>query len=303
MTNPYRSGFISLLGRPNVGKSTLLNTLLEQKVAAVSRRAQTTRRRQLGIITLEHAQLVFMDNPGIHKAEHALGEFMNEAAIQTIPDADVLLWMVDASQPPQDQDARIAELLKANSKRGWTLLVLNKVDLVPRAEQADRFAQFEALLPGIETFPISSISNQDRQVLLEKIIAHLPEGPAYYDEEQITDLYIRDIAADLIRESTLIHLKEEIPHTIGVKIEEFTERSAQTAYIAASLLLERENHKAIVIGKGGEMLKKIGSTARKEIEEMSGFKVFLELKVKVVKNWRDDPYILKQLGYFLPKEE
>jgi GTP-binding protein Era len=303
MDTPFRSGFVTLIGRPNVGKSTLLNALLGQKVAAVSPRPQTTRRRQLGILTLKTAQLVFMDTPGIHKPQHQLGQYMNEVALQTIPDADVVIWLVDASVSPHPEDKLIAKQITEHPVPGWLLMVLNKCDLISPDEIKHRIEQYSELFPNVETFPISSLDEKNRQVLLEIVIEHLPEGPAFYDEDQVTDLYERDIAADLIREAALYHLRDEIPHSIGVKIDEYTERSDQLAYVLATLYLERENHKGIVIGKGGEMLKKIGSTARKEIEAMSGRKVFLELKVKVNKNWRDNPEVLSQLGYVLPKDD
>ncbi len=303
MNTNFRSGFVTLIGRPNVGKSTLLNALLGQKVAAVSPRPQTTRRRQLGILTLENAQLVFMDTPGVHKAQHRLGEFMNEVALQTLPDADVIIWLVDASVSPHPEDLMIANQLMERPVPGWLLLVLNKCDLLSKEDIASRSTQYADLCPIAAVMTVSARDASSHQALLNTIIEHLPEGPAFYDSEQVTDLYERDIAADLIREAALLHLREEIPHSIGVKVDEFTERSESLAYIAATLHLERENHKGIVIGKGGEMLKKIGSTARQEIEAMSGRKVFLELKVKVNKNWRNNPEALSQLGYILPKDE
>ncbi len=303
MNNSYRSGFISLIGRPNVGKSTLLNELLGQKVAAVSKRPQTTRRRQLGILTLDQAQLVFMDNPGIHKPEHALGEFMNEVALQSIPDADVILWLVDGSSAPQEQDIVIAGILKKSFFHGQLFMVLTRKDLIPPEKLPERLAQYQALYPDAEAFSVSAYSKADRNALVEKMISHLPEGPQYYDEEQITDLYMRDIAADLIREAALKHLSEEIPHMVGVRVAEFSERSEQNAFIAAFLILDRENHKGIVIGRGGEMLKRIGTTAREQIEAVSGMKIYLELKVKVEKGWRNNPAALKQLGYAMPDEK
>lgn len=303
MSTPFRSGFVALIGRPNVGKSTLLNALLGQKIAAVSPRPQTTRRRQLGILTLENAQLIFMDTPGVHKSQHKLGEFMNEVALRTLPDADVVLWLVDASVSPHPEDQLIAEQIASNPVSGWLALLLNKCDLLSVEDIEKRKTQYSELTPSAEVLTISAQKAESFQELLQSIITHLPEGPAFYDEEQVTDLYERDIAADLIRQAALLHLRDEIPHSIGVKVDEFTERSESLAYIAATLHLERENHKGIVIGKGGEMLKRIGSTARKEIEAMSGRKVFLELKVKVNKNWRNNPDALAQMGYVISKED
>lgn len=303
MDEKFRSGFVTLIGRPNVGKSTLLNALLGQKIAAVSPRPQTTRRRQMGILTLENAQLVFMDTPGIHKPQHKLGEFMNDVALQSIPDADVILWLVDASVSPHPEDLIIAEKLNASRPAGWVALVLNKCDLLGKEDINKRSEQYSALYPPAEVMTLTAQKLESQQGILQAIIAHLPEGPAYYDEEQVTDLYERDIAADLIREAALLHLRDEIPHSIGVRVDEFNERSEHLAHIVATLHVERENHKGIVIGKEGEMLKKIGSTARQEIEAMSGRKIYLELKVKVNKNWRNNSEALAQLGYILPKDE
>ncbi len=302
--NPnFRSGFVTLIGRPNVGKSTLANALLKQKVAAVSPRPQTTRRRQLAILTLENAQIVFMDTPGMHNPHYKLGDLMNEAAEETLNDADVIVFLVDASVPPDEEDRLAAGKLAALRTSPPQILAINKVDLVPTEALPAREQSYRDLAPQAFAISISAATGQNTDQLLEAIVERLPVGPPYYDEDQVTDLYEREIAADLVREAALIHLRDEIPHALAVRIDEFSERSEEQAYIAATLFVERDSQKGIVIGRGGEMLKKIGSTARKEIETMSGKKVFLELRVKVAKNWRNDPNTLAQFGFSRPEKD
>ena len=298
----FKSGFISLVGRPNVGKSTLLNAVMDQKIAAVSPRPQTTRRRQLGIISAETYQIVFMDTPGIHQAHHKLGEYMNEVAAATFADADVLLWVVDGSKSPDDEDRLVAERLNNAGHLGHVLLVLNKSDLVKSDDQPARQAEYLALLPAAHPLWMAATGKACKQRVLDAILPLLPEGAPFYDSDQVTDLFERDIAADLIREAALLHLREEIPHSIAVRMDDYLEQGETNAHINATIMVERESHKGIVIGKGGEMIKKIGTTARQEIEKMSGRKIFLELRVKVNKNWRNDPDSLRLLGYVIEKD-
>ena len=305
----YKSGFAAVMGRPNVGKSTLINALLGQKIAAVSPRPQTTRRRQLGILTLDRAQVIFVDTPGVHHPRHKLGEWMVEEAIETLADADLILFLVDAEQAPTEDDQLLADSLKNLKKKIPVLLVLNKIDLINRTTQEARRESYLALLPQtlvesgqVQAMFISATRGDGCHDLLEAILAHLPEGAPLYPEGQITDLYEREIAADLIREAALILLRDEVPHGINVRIDEFTERGETGAYIHATLFTERESHKGIVIGQGGAMLKKIGVLARQEIEAMSGRKVFLELKVKVRKNWRNDEHALQGFGFKFRKQ-
>ena len=295
----YKSGFVAVMGRPNVGKSTLVNALLGQKVAAVSPRPQTTRKHQLGILTLENAQIIFVDTPGVHRPRHKLGERMNEEAQDALEHCELILFLVDASQPPSDEDRLLASRITSLRFAMETILALNKIDLLPYSsiemEIAERKAVFHALLPQADVFAISATRGDNREALLAAMIERLPEGEPLYPEEQVTDFFERDIAGELIREAALLLLREEIPHGIAVRVDEFTERGETGAFISATVIVERESHKPIVIGQGGSMLKKIGSAARKEIETMSGRKVFLELRVKVRKNWREDEQAVRQL--------
>jgi GTP-binding protein Era len=297
LSNDFKSGFVAVMGRPNVGKSTLINGFLGQKIAAVSPRPQTTRRRQLGIITTPTAQVIFVDTPGVHQPRHKLGEAMNQQAREALEDADLILWVVDTNQLPTSEDLLLAELVKSAQREAVTFMVQNKIDLVPAHEMAQRQSVYQALLPAAQQVFISATRGDGCQELLGLIIDRLPSGPLYYPTEQVTDLFEREIAADLIREAALIHLREEVPHGLAVRIDEYKDRNADTAYIAATLLLERETHKPILIGKGGAMLKKIGMSARQEIEKLVGRKVYLDLRVKVRKNWQNDEKTLKSLGF------
>ncbi len=298
----HRSGFIAIIGRPNVGKSTLLNALLGQKIAAVSPRPQTTRRRQLGILTLPNAQLVFVDTPGIHNAKHKLGEFLNREAEEALAGVDLILWLADASSAPTDEDKNIAILLHGVSARIRRMLILNKTDLVSPDELSARESEYLALINNVSAaLRISASQRLGIGELIEALIRSVPEREADYPDDQITDLYEKEIAADLIREACLIKLRDEVPHSLAIRIDEFKERENDLAYIAATIFVERESQKGIIIGAGGRMLKSIGTAARKEIEEMGGRKVFLELRVKVSKDWRNDSNALKQLGYGMKK--
>lgn len=294
----FRSGFIAIIGRPNVGKSTLLNVLLGQKIAAVSPKPQTTRKRQLGILTTDSAQLVFVDTPGIHQARHKLGEFLNQEAQESLEGVDVILWLVDASVNPTEEDRQIASLLGRTPRRTPLVLAANKIDLIQPAALIPHLEAYQTLVtrePHI--ISISATENRNLDALRDLLVSLSPIRPPEYDEEQVTDSYERDIAADLIREAGLHRLREEVPHGVGVRIDEFAERENGMLYIAATIFVERESQKGIVIGEGGKMLKQIGSAARKEIEEMGGRPVFLELRVKVLKDWRNDENALRRLGY------
>ena len=296
-TSEYRAGYIAVMGRPNVGKSTLVNALLGQKVAAVSPRPQTTRKRQLGILTLDHAQLIFIDTPGLHQPRHKLGENMNEQAAGALQDSDLILFVVDGSQPPQEEDQLLADRIRNLAKIPPVLLVINKSDLIEPDQATQRVEEFQSLDPLATVLVISATQGDQLDILLEEMIEHLPANPPYYPEDQITDLYERDISADLIREASLILLRDEIPHGVAIRIDQFTEREETGLYIEATLFVERESHKAIVIGQAGSMIKRIGEKARHEIETLTGRKVYLRLRVKVRKNWRDDEKVLRWFGF------
>ncbi len=292
---------MAVIGRPNVGKSTFLNTILRQKIAAVSPRPQTTRRKQLGILTDAEAQIIFTDTPGIHQPVTKLGEAMNDAALETIRDCDVLLWLVDASADPQPEDQLVAERIRKARKGNATILGLNKADQTTPEEMEKKQQAYSDLLPGALPMRISALNGTGLEALKEVIVQRLPEAHFLYDEDVITDLFEREIAADLVREAMLKLLRDEIPHLAAVRVEEYKERNEQLVYVQATILVEKESHKGIVIGKNAEMLKRIGQAARQEIEAMCGKNVFLELKVKLSKNWRDHPRMLQSLGYILAK--
>lgn len=299
----HRSGFVTVVGKPNVGKSTLMNAYLGQKIAIVSPKPQTTRNRLLGILTLGRAdgdpadaQIVFVDTPGIHEPLHKLGEYMVETAARAIPDADVILFLVDASSPPSDEDRQIASLLSQQS-RAPILLVLNKVDLLPPGQTTSHVESYQALGQFNEWLLISALLQDNLDRLLEETIERLPVGPRYYPEEQVTDQQLRFMAAELIREQALEHLRQEIPYSVAVIVDQFKERSEDLTYISATIFVERDTQKAIVLGQGGKMIKQIGRDARHEIEDLLGTRVYLELWVKVRKKWRRDEKELRRLGY------
>jgi GTP-binding protein Era len=293
----YRSGFIAVMGRPNVGKSTLLNRLLNQKIAAVSPKPQTTRLQQFGILSLPDAQLIFIDTPGLHHPQHKLGEFMNQDARLALEDADSALVVFDSSFPPSEEDHLFGKIIKEVKNQPAVFLALNKIDKVTSTELKERKDRYQALLPEAELIPVSAITGENVDLLLAALKDSLPEGPQLYPEDQITDLYERDIAADMIRAASMLHLHRELPHVIAVRIDEYNERKTHGAYIEATIFVERDSQKGIIIGEGGKMIKRIGSTARKEIEAMSGRKVFLKLRVKVKKNWRNDINALRLFGF------
>ncbi len=292
----HKSGFVAVVGRPNVGKSTLLNAMLKQKIAIVTPRPQTTRQKQLGIVTEDDYQIIFIDTPGImKKAKHQLDEVMLEAAEETLKDGDVVLWLVDASFPPDAEDRRLAELV--GRAAGRVILVMNKNDLIPPDQVIERTDAYRELLPeDTQWFFIAAHQSRGVDELFQAILDALPEGPRYYPADQITDTFVRDIVAELIREQLLQQLREEIPHGTAVKVTDFKENEIPT-HIRATIFVEREGHKRIVIGAGGSQLKKIGSAARQEIEDLMGEQVFLELWVKVAQNWRKQESQLKRFGY------
>ena len=295
----HKSGFVTVVGRPNVGKSTLLNGLMQQKIAIVTPRPQTTRTRQLGIITEESYQMVLMDTPGIMREPlHKLDEFMRGPADEPVGDADIILWLVDLTTKPQDEDREIAARINKLKVAGQTLLCLNKLDALKPEEVMPRTEAYRALLPE-ETrwIAFSAKMNAGVDELLETAVSMLPEGPRYYPADQTTDVYIRDIAAEMVREQVMLKLRDEIPYSVAVQVEQFKERENGLTYIEANVFIEREAHKKIIIGKKGAMLRQIGAAARKEIEGLVEGKVFLELRVKVAPKWRRDEKSLRRFGY------
>jgi GTP-binding protein Era len=296
----HRSGFVAVVGRPNVGKSTLINAYLGQKIAIVSEKPQTTRNRLLGILTRDDAQVIFVDTPGIHAPLHKLGEVMVETAIRTIPDADVVLWLVDASLPPTSEDALVADAIREQGGDSPVVMALNKADLLSSPQSPYTQAYLDLCQPAA-WLPISASRGDNRDRLLELIIAYLPPGPRYYPEEQVTDQQTRFIVAELIREAALRCLHQEVPYALAVVVDEFKRRNEAMTYIGATLFVERDSQKGIVIGQGGRTLKKIGQAARIEIEKLVGTRVFLELWVKVWPKWRKGEEELRQLGYAVPK--
>ena len=292
----YKSGYVALIGKPNVGKSTLLNNYLSQKIAAVSFKPQTTRRRQLGILTTDQAQIIFVDTPGMHKGDFKLSRFINEEAEYGLMDADLILFIVDASQNPDHEDHLLVDIIKEKAGKTPVLLVFNKIDQVSNEAFSEREVQFEALLDFTDRIEISAVTEAGRKKLLDRIIELLPEGPQFYPEGQITATYEREIVEDLIRAAALNYLQEEVPYGILVRVNDYKSREGGLRYIHATIFVERESHKGIVIGKGGSMIKKISTLAREDIEEMSREKVFLELKVKVENNWRNNPDFLRRYG-------
>ena len=316
----HRSGFVAVIGRPNVGKSTLLNRLLGQKIAITSPKPQTTRDQILGILTAADAQMLFLDTPGIHQPQHKLGEYMVQVAADTIADADVVIWLVDINTPPTTEDRAIAGLLQQLTTRKRKRVTLpplilgcNQVDRWrgDAATTAERIREYTALLawvrdlppsvvpgrPPVSTAIFSAATGQGTHELLAQVRSLLPLGPRYYPEEQITNVDLRYMSAEIIREKALYLLQDEIPHSLAVEVDEFAERSETLTYISAVLYVERESQKAIVLGSGGSMIKRIGQTARPEIEGLVGTKVYLELWVKVWERWRKRQNLLKQLGY------
>lgn len=296
-TSANKAGYVAVVGRPNVGKSTLINALLDQKIAAVSPKPQTTRRRQLGILTRPEAQIVFVDTPGIHKAQHKLGDYMNDEALSSLSDADVVLWILAADEDFTNEDHLIAEKLGMIHKLPPVLMALSKLDAVDTERLELQTKNALDLFPARDVRAFSSTQKKGLEELILTLETFLPEGMPFFDEDIITDYYEKDIAAELIRESALFFLRDEVPHCLAVRMDEYKERGENGAYIEATLFVERESQKGIVIGQGAEMLKKIGSRARQEIEGMSGRDTYLSLRVKVNKNWRNSPEALRLLGY------
>ena len=295
--NPaYKSGFATLIGRPNVGKSTLMNRLIGQKIAITSNKPQTTRNRIQTVLTLEEGQIVFLDTPGIHKAKNKLGDYMVNVAEHTLNDVDVILWLVEPTNFIGAGERHIIEQLKKTKTP--VILVINKTDTVKKEEILAFIDTYRKELDFQEIVPVSALKGDNTDVLIQCILKYLPYGPAFYDEDTITDQPERQIVAEVIREKALHALNEEIPHGIAVSVDKMKVRKGKKIIdIDATIVCEKDSHKGIIIGKQGSMLKKIGSNARFEIERLLDAKVNLQLWVKVKKDWRDSDFLIKNFGY------
>lgn len=296
MNEQFKSGFATLIGRPNVGKSTLMNHLIGQKIAITSNKPQTTRNRIQTVYTSEEGQIVFVDTPGIHKAKNKLGEYMVTVAERTLSEADVILWLVEPTTYIGAGEQHIAEQLRRTNTP--VILVINKIDTVKKEEILKSIAAYKDICDFAEIVPCSALKGDNTDDLIQVIMKYLPYGPQFYDEDTVTDQPERQIVAELIREKALRSLNEEVPHGIAVSIDQMkTRKKGGIIDIDATIICERESHKGIIIGKQGSMLKKIGSQARPEIENMLDCKVNLKLWVKVKKDWRDSDFLIKNFGY------
>lgn len=291
----YKSGFVALVGRTNVGKSTLMNQLIGKKVAIMSDKAQTTRHKIHSVLTRENAQVVFLDTPGIHKPKHKLGEHLVEVALGTLKEVDIVLFLTEANNPPGAGDRYILEQLKGIKTP--VFLVLNKIDLISKEELIEMIAQYKDLYSFAEIIPVSALKGENTARLTEVLIDYLPEGPQYYPEGVITDRPESFIMSELIREKVLHLTSEEVPHSVTVVIDHLAERPNDLVEVHATIYTERDSQKGILIGKGGSMLKKIGQLAREEMERLLGSRVYLKLWVKVKKDWRNQINQLKNFGY------
>lgn len=292
----YKSGFVSIVGRPNVGKSTFLNRVIGQKIAIMSDKPQTTRNKIQGVYTTDDAQIIFIDTPGMHKPKHKLGDFMMKVALNALKEVDLILFMINAEEGFGRGDAYIIERLKEVNTP--VFLVINKIDLVHPNDLLPLIDGYKELYPFAEIIPISALQGNNIETLVEQIKKYLPEGPQYYPPDQVTDHPERFIIAELIREKALHLTREEVPHSIAVVVETIERREdSDTVYVGAVIIVERDSQKGIIIGKQGRMLKEIGQRARVDIEALLGSKVFLELWVKVQKDWRNRLAQLRDFGF------
>lgn len=290
----FKSGFAALVGRPNVGKSTLMNRVVGQKIAIMSDKPQTTRHKIHSVLTREDAQVVFLDTPGIHKPKHKLGEHLVEIALGSLREVDVIFFLAEA-EPPGTGDLFIIEQLK--NVRTPVFLVINKIDLVKKDELLPLIEEFRQKYDFAEIIPVSALTGENVERLINLTVGYLPEGPRYYPDDMVTDKPERFIMAELIREKVLHLTSQEVPHSVSVVVEHVEETSSNLVNVSAVIYTERESQKGILIGKGGAMLKKVGRLAREEMEALLGSKIFLELWVKVKPDWRNRPNLLKNFGY------
>lgn len=293
----FKSGLVAIIGRPNVGKSTLLNYLMGEKLAIISDKPQTTRNKITCILTTEEAQVIFLDTPGLHKPKHKLGEYMVRVSLEALQEVDIILFLVEASHPPGRGDEYIANILR--EVKTPVFLVINKCDLVKKVDLENIMERYQGIYAFAQVIPISALQGENVATLLETILAYLPEGPQYYPEDMITDQPERFVVGELIREKILELTREEVPHSVAVEVEQMKEREGkELVYISGNIYVERESQKGIIVGKSGNMLREIGKKARQDIERLLGCKVYLELWVKVKKDWRSKKQQLKNLGYY-----
>jgi GTP-binding protein Era len=292
---PYKAGFVSVIGRPNVGKSTLLNALTGEKIAIMSDKPQTTRNTIRAVITNDECQLVLIDTPGIHKPKTKLGEYMVNVASDTMKEVDLILFLAEATSKPGNLDSMIIEQLK--QVKTPVFLILNKVDIVDKERLLSIIEGYSSLMNFKAVIPVSALKKDGMDIILEEALKYIPEGEKFFPEDTLTDQPEKVIAAEMIREKVLLNLDDEVPHGVGVEVTSFKEREDGLISIQATIFCEKNSHKGIIIGKQGQMLKKIGSAARYEIEKLLDTKVFLELWVKVKPDWRNNDNMLKNLGY------
>ncbi|HAR6363509.1 TPA: GTPase Era [Staphylococcus pseudintermedius] len=291
----YKSGFVTIIGRPNVGKSTFVNRVIGHKIAIMSDKAQTTRNKIQGVMTQQDAQIVFLDTPGIHKPKHKLGDYMMKVAKNTLSEIDAVMFMVNVNEEIGRGDEYIMEMLK--TVKTPVFLVLNKIDLVHPDALMPRIEQYQRYMDFAEIIPISALEGHNVDHFINVLKSYLPEGPQYYPDGQISDHPEQFVVSELIREKILQTTSEEIPHAIGVNVERMTQESEDRVHIEAVIYVERDSQKGIVIGKGGKKLKEVGKRARLDIEHLIGSKVYLDLWVKVQKDWRNKSSFIKQMGY------
>jgi GTPase len=294
MKKAFRSGFVSIIGRPNVGKSTLLNALVGEKISIVSEKPQTTRNRVTGILTLPDAQVIFLDTPGLHRPKGRLNEYMVKVAKDACAEVDIVLFMAEADKNPGEAEEEIIEFLKGLKTK--VFLVINKIDLVQKDTLLPLINKYSSIYNFAEIIPVSSLKEKNLPELKMTIIDYLPEGPQYYPEDEMTEQPERFIAAEIIREKIFRMTKDEVPYSTAVLVEEMKEHGDKI-YTRADIYVEKDSHKGIIIGANGQMLKKIGQAARKDIERLLGSEIYLELWVKVKKDWREKPGALREMGY------
>ncbi len=295
MAEGFKSGYVAILGRPNVGKSTLLNQILSEKVAIVTPKPQTTRNRIIGVRTTEDAQIIFVDTPGIHRPRERLGQFMVREALKTLKEVDIVLLMVEPRRP-SFPEKEIINILSKSKRSCTTMLLINKIDKIKKTELLPIIDEYSSIFEFEEIIPISALKGDGVDKVIEKIMQYLPEGPKYYPDDIVTDQLERFLVAEIIREKVMLATEDEVPYAVAVEVVQWEEKK-EIIVIGANIYVEKDSQKGIIIGKRGERLKSIGSLARKEIESILNTRVYLELWVKVSKDWKDSPLKLRELGY------